>query len=633
LLTASLLFPIALLHAVPNEAELIGVLKSNAPKAEKAVTCKKLAVWGGKDAVPALMPLLKDEQLASWARIALEAIPDPACDKALRDTVASNLKGRLLIGAINSIGVRRDAEAVRLLIAKTADTDPEVARAAMAALGRIGGDKASDALVKLLKHDSMELRSAAAYACNVCAEKCMKGGNGDKAVSLYDTVAAAGVPRLRVCEATRGGVLARGEAGHAMIPKLLASEERDMFQVALLLLRQIPDLKVNDKMVAMLRALPPSRQETALVALAHSGNSQALPILISLSKSIGKEGQRAILSSMARIGDASCVPLLAEHVGGIEAELAEAAMTSLVVMRCDGVEESIISELKSASPAQCGALLKIVDYREIKEGLPLAAKYVHHRDKSVADAAASTLAKLGSEEHIPELVGLVEKKGPDVALIKALKTISSRNGAKSLPALRPLLQNQRSDIRGEALRCLASAGGPDALAALVAAINDKDEGVSDQAVRTLSTWPNVWPDDPGAGEPLLKMAKDGKKLLHRVLALRGYAEYVRTSKKMSPEDKFTAAKEIMKLAAGTPEEGKAMALLGTIKTEDALKSLMQHTGSKRKEEAFAAVFQLVAVSADGIPKELRRQAVQEIMKGSKNRRLKKRAAELLGQIK
>ncbi len=358
-LTATLLFPIALLHAAPSEAEMIGVLKSDAPKGEKAIVCKNLAVWGGKDAIPALVPLLKDEQLASWARIALEAIPDPTCDRALRDAAASDLKGRSLIGVINSIGVRRDAAATELLIAKTADTDPEIARAAVAALGRIGGHKASNALVELLKHDNMELRSAAAYACNVCAETCMKGGNGDEAVSLYAAVAAADVPKQRIREAMRGGVLARGQAGYAMIPKLLASEDRDMFQVALRLLRQIPDLKINDKMVAMLKALPPSRQETALVALANSGNSQALPILISLSKSISKEGQRAILSSMARIGDASCVPLLAEHVGGMEAELAETAMISLVVMRCDGVEESIISELKDASPAQCCALLKI----------------------------------------------------------------------------------------------------------------------------------------------------------------------------------------------------------------------------------------------------------------------------------
>ena len=46
--------------------------------AEKALACKALAVYGDKEAVPALASLLTDGQLNSWARIALEAIDDPA---------------------------------------------------------------------------------------------------------------------------------------------------------------------------------------------------------------------------------------------------------------------------------------------------------------------------------------------------------------------------------------------------------------------------------------------------------------------------------------------------------------------------------------------------------------------------
>ena len=100
-----------LLAADSKERQLLAVLESNAPRAEKAITCKHLAVHGTKDAVPALAALLPDEQLTSWARIALEAIPDPAAAAALRRALGE-LKGRVLVGVINSIGVRRDAEAV-----------------------------------------------------------------------------------------------------------------------------------------------------------------------------------------------------------------------------------------------------------------------------------------------------------------------------------------------------------------------------------------------------------------------------------------------------------------------------------------------------------------------------------------
>src|SRR5512140_55138 len=59
----------------PTEASLIAVLQSDATPAEKAITCKRLAVFGSEAAVPALAPLLVNPELASWARIALEAIP------------------------------------------------------------------------------------------------------------------------------------------------------------------------------------------------------------------------------------------------------------------------------------------------------------------------------------------------------------------------------------------------------------------------------------------------------------------------------------------------------------------------------------------------------------------------------
>src|SRR5213593_1928033 len=133
-----------------KQRTLIKVLKSHAPPEDKAIACKQLAIYGTKDAVPALAALLPDAKLASWARIALEAIPDPAADDALRRAMGK-LKGKLLVGTINSIGYRRDAKAVKGLGKRlNKDADAEVASAAAVALGRIGGDKASAALERAL---------------------------------------------------------------------------------------------------------------------------------------------------------------------------------------------------------------------------------------------------------------------------------------------------------------------------------------------------------------------------------------------------------------------------------------------------------------------------------------------------
>ena len=51
-----------------SEAELVAVLRGDAPEADKAITCKYLAVKGSPAVVADLAPLLTNPRLASWAR-------------------------------------------------------------------------------------------------------------------------------------------------------------------------------------------------------------------------------------------------------------------------------------------------------------------------------------------------------------------------------------------------------------------------------------------------------------------------------------------------------------------------------------------------------------------------------------
>ena len=109
-----------------SEAELVAVLRGDAPEAEKALSCKFLAINGSPAAVADLAPLLSNPRLASWARIALEAIPGDEASAALR-SAAGTLEGRLLAGVLTSLGVRRDAAAVPVLAGRLAAPDAEVA--------------------------------------------------------------------------------------------------------------------------------------------------------------------------------------------------------------------------------------------------------------------------------------------------------------------------------------------------------------------------------------------------------------------------------------------------------------------------------------------------------------------------
>lgn len=118
-------------------ARLIAILRDPAAAAyAKAKACQRLAVVGDKTAVPALAALLTDPQLSHYARYGLEPIADPSVDEALRAAL-EKVKGKLLVGVINSIGHRKDGKAIGALARLRHDADAEVARAVDVALARI----------------------------------------------------------------------------------------------------------------------------------------------------------------------------------------------------------------------------------------------------------------------------------------------------------------------------------------------------------------------------------------------------------------------------------------------------------------------------------------------------------------
>lgn len=161
---------------------------------QKAKACQRLASTGGAEAVPPLAALLTHPTLSHYARYGLEPNPAPAAPDALRAALSS-VKGKLLVGVINSIGARRDPEAAGALAKLLRDPDLEVAQAAAAALGRIGGPVAAKALQDALGTAKEPVRTAAAAAGLVCAEGLLAAGERDRALAFYDLLMQPGVAR------------------------------------------------------------------------------------------------------------------------------------------------------------------------------------------------------------------------------------------------------------------------------------------------------------------------------------------------------------------------------------------------------------------------------------------------------
>lgn len=177
-----------------DAAALIRILTdAGSTEFQKAKACQRIGELGAKEAVPALSSLLGNEHLSTYARYGLEPIADRSADDALL-AASSKLKGNLLVGVINSIGKRRDAEASPALVKLMYGADDEVARAAAAALGNIGGVSSMKELQAALAKTQGRTRMAVADACLLCAERLLADGRRDQALVLYASLSAGDIP-------------------------------------------------------------------------------------------------------------------------------------------------------------------------------------------------------------------------------------------------------------------------------------------------------------------------------------------------------------------------------------------------------------------------------------------------------
>ncbi|MCX5683595.1 MAG: HEAT repeat domain-containing protein [Planctomycetota bacterium] len=623
------------IQGAPDEAKLIAVLKSDAPPQDKAITCKELAVFGSKAAVPALAPLLADKELSSWARIALEAIPGPEVDEALRQAMGK-VQGRLLIGVINSLAVRRDAKAVDALIARLKDADADVASAAAAALGRIGGAASAKALEPLLATAPAGVRPEVAEGCILCAERFLAEGNRDEAVKLYDTVRKAEVPKNKIIEATRGAVLARGAAGVPLLVELLKSTDKAFFGLGLRVGRELPGPEATDALAAEMSQAASDRQALMLVALADRGDPKALPAVLKVAKTGATHVRIAAMEAIDRFGNVSCVPLLLEAAIEADADLSQRAKGTLTKLGGQDVDADLLARLPQATGKTREVIIELVGQRRIVAALPVVVKCLEDADAGVRTAVVAALGAIGTDQQVPNLAKALGKADAkeQAGIEKSLLTISSRVGAPCVQPLMPLMQGGDAALRTIALHALACAGGPQALAAVKAAVADKDEAIQDEAVRTLSTWPSMWPEDAGVVEPLLALAKSSKKVTHQVLALRGYLLYVEGSKKLSDADKMTKINAIMPLVKRPEEKRLVISALDAVPTAASLEMLVGlASDAEVANEACAAIVSVVAKKdLKGVSKQQRQAALQTAADKSKGA-TKKKAEDALKAIK
>ena len=616
----TLLSAILLATAVPggaaeqqDSAALAAILKSDAPKAEKAITCKRLAVFGNEDAVPALAPLLEDAELASWARIALEAIPGPAADKALLDAMGK-VDGRLLIGVVNSIGVRRNAGAVDELAKALKGDDGEVASAAAAALGKIGDAKATSTLEAALKDAPEGVRSAVAEGCVLCAEQLLDAGKFDEAAKLYDRVRQANVPKQRIVEATRGAILARQADGVPLLLEQLQSNDKKLVQIGLMTARELTGDGVSEALVANLAEVPADRQPLVIIALADRGDATVLPAMLKAAKDGPDSVRAAAIGVVQQLGDVSCVPVLLEIAAENDTEAALAARAALKDLPGDGVNDEIATRLDKATGAVREVLIELVGQRRIA-ALPALLKAASDKNAKVRSVALTALGETVDLDHVAFLIDQVvapqhleDRESAAKALVAACVRMPQRDACaeKLVNAMAQAAAPEKVTL----LTTLGAMEGATALKAIGAAAEGGSPELQDVASQLLGKWMTV-----DAAPVLMDLAKSDIDSKYKIRALRGFIRIVRQFD-VPDKERVEMCRAAMKAAQRDDEKMLVLEVLERYPSVEAMRLAVETAETPALAEAAKAsalvIAQKIGGSADVA--ELLRQAGQEPVK-------------------
>ncbi len=567
-----------------TEAELIAVLKSaDAPIFDKAKVCQQLAMIGTKAAVPVLAGMLDDEKMAHYARYGLEPIPDASVDDALAEA-SGKLKGGLLVGVINSIGMRGKAESVDNLKKMLADSDADVAAAAANSLGRIHTPDAVAALTKALGGPASQ-KPAMAAACLTAGDMLLGDGKKAEAAAVYDAVRATELPKHMQISGMYGAIRARGAEGLLLLLECLGSEDKILFRVGLRMAQELPGEEVTQALVEMLPKLA-SKEGTARPALVvyvlgARGDKSALPAVLEMATGGSAHLRVPAIRVLARLGDVTAVPVLLKAAVESEGDLAAAAGDSLAELGGEDVDAKLQSMLAASEGRKQLVLIDLAGRRGISSAMPTLLKLADSDDAKIRAAAIGALGMTVGLDDLSALIDrLVSPKAEDVAPAakEALRKTCLRMPDRSAGATVLLKSMDGASTRAKVdlLDLLGVVGGEVALQGVSSATGDADEAIQDAATRVLGEWMSA-----DVAPVLLELAKTGNDNF-KVRCLRGYLRVARQLK-LPNQERIAMCSQALTIAARDDEKklafeilarypgGKSLSLVTAYLDDDSLK--------------------------------------------------------------
>ncbi|MDR1383633.1 MAG: hypothetical protein LBJ67_07290 [Planctomycetaceae bacterium] len=630
-----------------SEAELIAALNvpddSDASVRQFSLAAKQLAVTGTEAAIPALAAKLDSERFSHFARYGLETNPSPKVDEVLFDALKIIKDTKRLVGVINTIGERKNPQLIEELPRLNMQT--AVFTASLAAIGNLGTPEAANALLDVITkglpdqsadHLSQTDRAAIGDAAFRCAELLFRSGNAEKAVELYDAVAATeSMPGYVREAAIYDGILARKADGLAVVVKNLTNENWNVFTTALKAARELPGENVGAALLDAAKAeengnLSSERKAIVLEAVANRYDKAVLPELIAGVKSDNQTIRLASIRGLKYVGDASAVDALlavAVQTGEENVAASQAASYTLVWIPGETVDAKIVDVLKNGNDAARIVATKLVEERRIKSAFPVLSAAVVDKNKDVRKVSLEAIAETAGLEEIPVLYELLAKASADEDIADLQRALKSAAGRQSRePAAEfviSLYQKAEGNAKLFLLELLATVGGDKAVDFVSSQAWISDRDTVDKASAVLGNWADA---SQHAQEALLKIAKEPKHPFQR-RGIRGYIRFARQFN-MNEDERINISKTVFDIASNREDKALVFDVISRNPTEKMLAySLTFFDNDDFKEDAFKAAV-AVGNKVQGKPAILN-DAMKKVVEATKNAEAKEQAQRIL----
>jgi HEAT repeat protein len=547
------------------EQKFIAFLKSDATPGGKDFICKQLSVMGSAASVPVLTDVMADPKTAELGRYALERIPDPAVDRALRETLARS-RDRTRIGIINTLGVRRDAASVSALRPLALGSDPAAASAALFALAKIADPAALAVLSEAQSKTKDAVHADAAEAYLQAANRLAEGGDAASAIPAYKALYASHDPATVKAAALRGLANTGGAQATPVLLEALRGNDARLQAVAIAGL--MPGS--TGQLMAEMPKLSEAAQIRILGLLSERGDAAALPAFTTALKGPSKPVRIAALEGIGPVGNASVVPSLAAIAAGDDASEQAAARAALGRLRGKEVDQTLVSSIAGADPKVRLELIRAAGDRGAAAASVVLVKMARDANPDVRRESLRALRDTGSANDIAPMVAVVVtpmQPGDRTEAVKSLGAMLRRSDPSRIKdVLSAYTPATDPEARTALMQVMGQSGNAEALGILRAALNDQDANAKRAAILALTEWPDITPVPD-----LLSTARSASSPAHQVLALRGAIQLIGLpAPARPPRESVKMLAEAMGLAKQVEEKRAVLALLPRFPVRDAL---------------------------------------------------------------